>query len=118
MKQFYILIATFAIVSCQNKPNLLVANLQIFGISRVAIDTLIISKYNSKDLNAFYKNYNYKTVWESDEKRKIILDELLNCDGNGLAPIDYKVVKLHDYERFNENFRFIFSYYFRFCTRS
>ena len=99
MKQFYILIATFAIVSCQNKPNLLVANLQIFGISRVAIDTLIISKYNSKDLNAFYKNYNYKTVWESDEKRKIILDELLNCDGNGLAPIDYKVVKLHDYEK-------------------
>ncbi len=81
-----------------SKDNLEVSNV-LFGVKKITIDTLLISKYESKNLMAFYKNYNYNTVWQSSENRKIVINEILNCEVEGLNPADYKIKSLAETEK-------------------
>ncbi len=102
MKQIYTIIIFTFIISCKEKPNFLSTNvIPIFGfnsIDQLAIDTVLISKYNSKILMDFYKNYNLKTVWQSKKNRTIILEEIMNSNTEGLNPADYEILKLYQYE--------------------
>lgn len=65
----------------------------------IRIDSTLLTSLNSKTLSAFYKSTNYRTIWQSEENRKIILEELLKSDEEGLNPEDYKVKTLHDFEK-------------------
>ncbi|MFV5698591.1 L,D-transpeptidase family protein [Flavobacterium sp. ZT3R17] len=65
----------------------------------IRIDTTLLTSFNDKTLFDFYKSTEYETVWQSDEKRKIILEELLKSDEEGLNPEDYKVKKLLEFEK-------------------
>ncbi len=106
MKYFYtiILISIFGFlvknsrsISENSNKNLDVTDV-LFGLKKHSIDTLLISKYGSKKLMAFYKNYNYNTVWQSSENRKIVIDEMSQCETDGLNPIDYQIKQLSELE--------------------
>ena len=70
------------------------------------IETTSLISFHNKVLTNFYKSTNYKTVWQSKEKREVILDELSKSDQEGLNPEDYNVGKLFDFEKKSNNFGF------------
>ena len=101
---FLILIAFFT--SCKKeipaskatpKPNKVIA-VQKIDEKKIAIDTLLIQKYNSKLLSSFYKLNSNKTVWLSSNNRKLVLDALGNSATEGLEPNDYDIATLKKYE--------------------
>ena len=63
------------------------------------IDSATLISLQNKILKDFYTSTNYRTVWQSEEKRKIILGELLKSDEEGLIPDDYNVKTLFDFEK-------------------
>ena len=63
------------------------------------IDSTLLISFDDKILTNFYKSTEYRTVWQSEEKRKIILAELLKSDEEGLNPEDYKVKTLFNLEK-------------------
>ncbi|MFV8341668.1 L,D-transpeptidase family protein [Flavobacterium sp. XS2P39] len=65
----------------------------------IKIDSALLISFNNKALTDFYKSTEYRTVWQSEEKRKIILGELLKSDEEGLNPEDYTVATLSDFEK-------------------
>lgn len=65
----------------------------------VRIDSILLTSFNNKTLFNFYKATNYRTIWQSEDSRKIILTELLKSDEEGLNPEDYKVKTLSDFEK-------------------
>lgn len=62
------------------------------------MDSSLVLSFHNKVLTDFYTSTNFRTVWQSQEKRKIILGELLKSDEEGLIPEDYNVKKLFDFE--------------------
>lgn len=64
----------------------------------VRIDSSLLSSYNNETLSNFYKTTNYRTIWQSEESRKIILDELIKSEEEGLNPEDYNVKTLRYFE--------------------
>ncbi|MFV8373816.1 L,D-transpeptidase family protein [Flavobacterium sp. LB1P71] len=65
----------------------------------IKIDSALVISFENKILTDFYKSSAYRTVWQSGEKRKIILEELLKSNEEGLSPEDYKVKALSDFEK-------------------
>jgi murein L,D-transpeptidase YcbB/YkuD len=65
----------------------------------VPVDSTLLYHFKSKSLVDFYKSVNYTTVWQTEETRKIVLQELYKSDEEGLNPADYNVNKLQSYER-------------------
>ncbi|MFV5694722.1 L,D-transpeptidase family protein [Flavobacterium sp. LB3P122] len=65
----------------------------------IKIDSALLISINNKILTDFYKSTEYRTVWQSDKKRNIILKELLTSDEEGLNPEDYKVKVLSNFEK-------------------
>lgn len=65
----------------------------------ITIDTTFLISFNNKTLQEFYKSTYYKTVWQSDENRKTILDQLQKSDKEGLNPNDYNIKSLQDFEK-------------------
>jgi murein L,D-transpeptidase YcbB/YkuD len=65
----------------------------------IKIDPALLISFDDKLLTDFYKSTAYSTVWQSGEKRKIILEELLTSDQEGLNPEDYNVKALSDFEK-------------------
>ncbi len=65
----------------------------------VAIDTVLLNSYGSKILKEFYLSSGFKSVWQSDKDRKIILKQLLSSKEEGLNPDDYYVHKLQKFEK-------------------
>ena len=63
------------------------------------IDSTSLISFHNKVLTDFYKSTNYRTVWQSKEKREVILDELSKSDQEGLNPEDYNIGKLFDFEK-------------------
>jgi L,D-transpeptidase YcbB len=99
MKQSYFILLIVLVISCKKETTPVLANtISVFEKEKLAVDTLLISKYNSKMLMDFYKNYSLETVWETENIRNIILSELSNSKSEGLEPNDYHVKKLSDYE--------------------
>ncbi len=65
----------------------------------IKIDTSLIIKFKSDLLIDFYKRNNYETVWQSSDKRNILLESIKNCDDEGLNPQDYDFEKLTTFEK-------------------
>ncbi|MFV8440856.1 L,D-transpeptidase family protein [Flavobacterium sp. LB2P44] len=63
------------------------------------IDSTLLLTFNNKTLTNFYKSTDFRTVWQSVEKRKIVLAELLKSEAEGLNPEDYKIKTLLDFEK-------------------
>lgn len=63
------------------------------------IDSSVVILLHDKALNDFYTATNYRTVWQSEKKRKIILEELLKSNEDGLNPKDYNIKTLFDFEK-------------------
>ena len=102
MKQCYYMLILVLFVSCK-KENSLLANTKplsdIFGAKKLKVDTLLIPKFNNKDLLLFYKNNNLETVWESKENRNIVLEKLSKSTFDGLEPNDYDIKNLLELEK-------------------
>jgi murein L,D-transpeptidase YcbB/YkuD len=58
------------------------------------IDTTLYSKFKTPVLKTFYESYGNETVWQSSQKRKIILTELSRAAAEGLSSADYQTNKL------------------------
>ncbi|MBP6181128.1 L,D-transpeptidase family protein [Flavobacterium sp.] len=65
----------------------------------IKIDSALLISFDNKILTDFYKSTEYRTVWQSEEKRLLILEVLLKSDEEGLNPEDYKVKALSDFEK-------------------
>lgn len=65
----------------------------------ITIDSTLLITFDDKILADFYESTKYRTVWQSAEKRKIILEELLRSNEEGLNPEDYKVNTLLNLEK-------------------
>ncbi len=107
MNKFYILLLLFGVLSCKKEeikkkaaliPPAPAIIIQPEG-KALPVDSLLLIPFNSKTLTEFYKSSGYKTVWQSEKHRKIILKQLLDSEEEGLHPADYKVTKLQKYER-------------------
>lgn len=62
------------------------------------IDTTLITPYNNKLLQEFYKSTDYYTVWQSKKSRKTILEQLKKSEEEGLKPLDYNIKYLVNFE--------------------
>lgn len=109
MKKFFILLLSFLsfnIFSCDKealKKNVAPSPSNSIPIVQperepVSFDSVLLNSFDSKILKEFYKSTGYKTVWQSKENRKIILEQLYNSEEEGLNPADYNVTKLRKYE--------------------
>lgn len=110
MNKFCFFIVFTVLISCKKET---VVNLDSFAVTEpvikndnegevIAIDTMSIVIFKSKSLMDFYKSREYKTVWQSEKNRKIILETIKNCEQEGLNPSDYNISKL---ESFENNFK-------------
>lgn len=107
MNKLFLLLLLYSSISCKKeelKSEVLfkkeIPNPHVLTEGKsIRINSTLLISFNNKTLFDFYKSTNYRTVWQSDEKRKIILEELLKSDEEGLNPEDYKVKKLLDLEK-------------------
>ena len=91
MKQIYILIIFTFFISCKQENSANASTIpfsELFEGKKIVIDTLLISKFNNKDLMLFYKANNLETVWQSDQKRNIVLTKISKSASEGLEPKD------------------------------
>jgi len=107
MKKFFILLFIFfTVLSCKKE----LINKEVIPIQvsipiietegrSVHIDSVLLNVFDSKLLDDFYKSTTYKSVWQSQKDRKIILEQLYNSYEEGLNPVDYNVNKLQEYEK-------------------
>jgi murein L,D-transpeptidase YcbB/YkuD len=106
MNKILLFLLVFIVFSCgkesKKKPitpvPLAIPVIQPEGKS-VVIDTVLLNSYGSKILKEFYLSSGFKSVWQSNKERKIILKQLLNSDEEGLNPDDYYVYKLQKFEK-------------------
>lgn len=107
MKQSYLILILVFFINCKKETNPIIANTKLiseigknFGEGKkIKIDTLQILKFKSQDLMVFYKTFDLETVWQSTESRKIVLDEILKSEIEGLNKSDYAFDKLSEYEK-------------------
>lgn len=106
MNKFFVLFVIFNVFSCEKeaiKKYATPAPAPIAEIQperkEVFIDSVLLNTLDNKTLKEFYKSTRYKTVWESKENRKIIMEQFLNSEKEGLNPADYNINKLQKYER-------------------
>lgn len=102
---FFILLAFFT--SCKKETGLSLDTINLsetFSKSDkegevLEIDTLLIRGFKSQTLYDFYQSREFKTVWQSEKNRKIILETLRKCESEGLNPLDYNISKLDSLEK-------------------
>ena len=73
----------------------------------LSIDTTLYGKFESPVLVDFYAKFNNETVWQSEDDRKIILNEFSNAENEGLNPDDYRFINklikfIHDKKLSNQ----------------
>jgi murein L,D-transpeptidase YcbB/YkuD len=107
MNNLFLIILIFTCISCKKevlksevilKKEITKPLVQPEG-KPTTIDSALVIALQSKVLQDFYTSTKYRTVWQSEEKRKIILKELLNSDLEGLNPQDYSVKTLLSFEK-------------------
>lgn len=102
MKKIYIIVILTFFISCKHENSANASTIpfsELFEGKKIVIDTLLISKFNNRDLMLFYKANNLETVWQSDQKRNMVLDKISKSASEGLEPKDYEIEKLLDYEK-------------------
>lgn len=65
----------------------------------VAFDSVLVTKKNDATLTAFYRSYDFGTVWNVPEMRQKIISLLTNSEKEGLNPADYNVEKIVKLEK-------------------
>lgn len=106
MKQTYLIIIITFFISCKKENSANASTIpfsDLFEGKKIIIDTLLISKFNNKDLMLFYKSNNLETVWQSVDKRNSVLDKIAKSSSEGLEPKDYEIDKLLEYEKKIDN---------------
>ncbi len=95
MNKFYLLLLLIVITSCQKPTKGIISNdnasffdLNLFN-DKIKIDSIALTNCENQLLIDFYKNYKYQTVWQSEDYRKFVIQELGNASDEGLDPIDY-----------------------------
>jgi L,D-transpeptidase YcbB len=102
MEKCYLFVLILVMSSCKNESTVQASTnpiLAIFDGNKIKIDTLLISKFKDKDLMLFYKNNDFETVWQSTDKRNVILTKISKSSSEGLEPKDYNIDKLLDFEK-------------------
>ncbi len=106
MRKIYLVIILTFFISCRKENSANASTkpfLEIFEGKKIKIDTLLITKYNNKDLMLFYKSNGLETVWQSSETRNVILNKLSKSNSIGLESKDYELERLLDYEKKIDN---------------
>jgi murein L,D-transpeptidase YcbB/YkuD len=106
MKSHFLLIVFFFFINCKNETSKLVLEPKSVPVTsekstskaKIAIDSVQLQSFHSKNLADFYNSNSNKSVWTNSEKRKIILVFLNKSDEEGLNPLDYSVNKLNAFE--------------------
>ena len=105
MNKIYILLLVVLVFSCQQERKK-VAKTKAHSSSpiiivegkSVPIDSLLLVRFNSSVLKAFYLESGFKSVWQSQKDRNNILKQLSNSDEEGLNPENYAINKLQNFE--------------------
>lgn len=108
MKQFYILLFFSLLLSCnkqvdfsekikKTKP-VFVPNIKVEA-NAIVIDSALVLSFENQKLLDFYKATGFKTVWQSDKLRKVVLKAIRESDKEGLFPDDYKIKDLEALEK-------------------
>ena len=103
MNKLYILVLLIVFSSCKRNSSNSSANASFIDFSffentKIKIDSTLIINSKDEDFKAFYKKYNYETVWNSKENRDFVLKEFENAENEGLEANDYNFNKLKSYE--------------------
>ena len=106
MNKFFILVLIFIALSCQKEARKKVAHpipaplpvILVEGKS-VFIDSVLLKPFGGKILKEFYLATGFKSVWQSKKDRRIILEQLINSEEEGLNLANYAVNKLQQYEK-------------------
>ncbi|TRX39664.1 L,D-transpeptidase family protein [Flavobacterium restrictum] len=86
------------IASYENIAPKTLSKIRVTG-NALPIDSLDLALFDSRILTEFYKASGYKTVWQSDTNRKIIVEQLLQSEQEGLNPKDFHVDNLQELEQ-------------------
>lgn len=98
MHKYYYILFIIAFVGCKksnSKEESFVASMMdvaIFNQKVLKIDSTLVG--TNATLKAFYRNYNFETVWHSKDQRKLIIEALLDSENEGLQSKDYQVSTL------------------------
>jgi murein L,D-transpeptidase YcbB/YkuD len=65
----------------------------------VAFDSVLVTKKNDATLTAFYRSYDFGTVWNVPEMRQKIISLLADSEKEGLNHVDYNVDKIVKLEK-------------------
>ncbi len=106
MNKIFILLLILLAFGCKKEPikkgvtpiSVSVPVIQAEGKS-VIIDSVLLNSYSSSLLKEFYMATGFKSVWQSNKERKIILEQLLNSDEDGLNPDAFSINKLKKFEK-------------------
>ena len=99
MNKLYLFFIAFVILTSCKKETILKTDSKNKKGSVINIDNHLLTAFNSKSLIEFYHSRNNKTVWQKENKRKIILAVIKNCETEGLNPTDYNILKLATFEK-------------------
>lgn len=114
MNKFYFVFFIVGILSCKDKIKFYqydnasyFPEIAMFNNEKVKIDSTLINKENDSLLLEFYIKYNNYSIWHKKEYRSFIINEIKNCENDGLNPEDYNFSKLNvsnkDYNSFSES---------------
>lgn len=107
MNKFFVLLLLLNIFSCEKeatkKETTPIPAIKTVPLIRpignpIKIDSLLVNSLKEIEIKEFYKSTGFKTVWQSKENRKIILEQLISSENEGLNPDDYNINKLRRYE--------------------
>jgi murein L,D-transpeptidase YcbB/YkuD len=109
MNKIYLVLLLIAFSSCKrnnfvdSSANASFIDFDLFEPDRIKIDSTLINSNNSDIFKAFYKKYNYETVWNSKEHRDFVINEFANAENEGLQSKDYNFKTLKTFEeKFND----------------
>ena len=104
MNKLYFLLLLIGFSNCKRNNNIdsssnaSFIDLNLFQDSKTKIDSTLIDFSSNENLKAFYKKYNYETVWDKKENREFIINTIASSDEEGLEPNDYNIKRIDSFE--------------------
>lgn len=109
MNKFYLLLLFIVFSNCkrnkttESSANASFIDFTLFEDARIKIDSTIVNSNPNEAFKAFYKKYNYETVWNKKEDREFIISTFESAEEEGLQPSDYNYWKLKSLEAKYDN---------------
>lgn len=104
MNKLYFLLLLIGFSNCKRNNNIESSSnasfidLNLFQDSKTKIDSTLIDFSSNENLKAFYKKYNYETIWNKKENREFIINTIASSDEEGLEPNDYNIKRIKSFE--------------------